>query len=149
MTMLRWEPLSRPSPVGRYIHRFFDDMFWANRTFSATNGGARTLALNIYEGADEVVVKAALPGVEPDDVQITVEDGRLAIRAKVPGDAGDEGGRWLRQELWSGEYARSVLLPPGLEHDRAQASYDHGVLTLRIPKAESARPKQIKISAKS
>ena len=75
--------------------------------------------------------------------------GAWLSRAKVPGDASDEGGRWLRHELWSGEYARSVTLPDGLEHDRAQASYDHGVLTLHIPKAESAKPKQIKISAKS
>ena len=148
-TLVRWEAVTRPRPFFRAFDRFFDDPFWPSPTVKSVNGGPRTPTLDMYEADEEVVVRTALPGVTPEDVQITIEDGYLEIRAQISSEVVDEKARWVRRELLSGDYGRKVALPTGLEHDRAEASYDHGILTLRIPKAESARPKQIKISAKS
>jgi HSP20 family protein len=105
----------------------------------------------MYETADEVVVKAELPGVKPSDAEITLERGRLTIRAKRAEDEGAEkkAVRWFYQDLWSGEYAATVALPDLIKEDGAKATYEHGILTLRIPKAEGAKPKQIKINANS
>ncbi len=143
----------RPSPFGELLSlrqamdRLLEDSYvrprggWGS---SVQEGGP--LALDISTTTDALVVEAALPGVRPDDVEITVEDGTLTIRATSANEReGSEGG-YLVQEIRRGEFSRSVSLPSGLEPDRAEATFENGVLTLRIPKAEQVKPRQIRIS---
>ena len=94
---------------------------------------------------DALLVEAALPGVKPEDVDITIENGTLAIRAETDAERSDTDGdsRWLVREISRGTFVRTVSLPNGLEADRAQATFENGVLSLRIPKAEQVKPKQI------
>jgi HSP20 family protein len=140
----------RPSPFGELMtlrqamDRLFDDTMY--RPFSGIAGtDYARLPLDVRTTADALLVEASLPGIKPDDVEITVENGTLTIKAEESGErASDEGG-WLVREISRGSMMRTVTLPSGLEADKAEATFEHGVLKLRIPKAEQVKPKQIRI----
>jgi len=146
MTIVR-----RPSRFGdvmtlrQAMDRLFDDDF---RPFGWAAGGASTpaLPLDVTTDADALTVEAALPGMKPDDVDITVENGTLTISGKTADERSSDEGSYLVQEIRRGSFSRSMTLPQGLEPDKASATFEHGVLTLRIPKAEQLKPRQIKIS---
>jgi HSP20 family protein len=146
MTIVR-----RPSPFGELMSlrsamdRLFEDSF-VRRPFGAGVEGGATLPRDVTRTADELVVEAALPGIKPDDVEITIEDGTLQIRGEYREEKKLGEGESLVQEIRRGTVARAVTLPTGLEPDKASATFENGVLTLRIPKAEATKPKQIRIS---
>jgi HSP20 family protein len=146
MTIVR-----RPSPFGELMSlrsamdRLFEDSF-VRRPFGAGFEPAAGLPLDVTRTDDALVVEAALPGIRPEDVDITVEDGTLTIRAESREERKEGEGETLVQEIRRGTVSRSVTLPTGLEPDKANATFEHGVLTLRIPKAESVKPRQIRIS---
>jgi HSP20 family protein len=146
MTLVR-----RPSPFGELLSlrqamdRLFEDSFVRPRGFGLATLDGGVLALDVTSTADALVVEAALPGVKPDEVDITVENGTLTIRGATASERRGGGG-YLVQEIRRGEFARSVALPSGLEPDKANATFENGVLTLRIPKAEQVKPRQIRIS---
>lgn len=144
----------RPSPFGELLSlrqamdRLFEDSFVRPRTaWNSALGEGVPLPLDISTSSDSLVVEAALAGTRPDDVEITVEDGTLTIRATNASERKEGEGDYLVQEIRRGELSRSISLPSGLEPDRAEASFDNGVLTLRIPKAEQVKPRQIRINA--
>jgi HSP20 family protein len=143
----------RPSPFSELVtlrqamDRLFDEPFFRPVTGAPGNDGGN-LALDVRTTKDALLVEAALPGVKPEDVDITIENGTLAIRAETNAERSDADGdsRWLVREISRGTFVRTVSLPNGLEADRAQATFENGVLSLRIPKAEQVKPKQIRIS---
>ncbi len=92
-------------------------------------------------------MKAALPGVKPDDVQITVHGDTLTIRGESKTDEEKKGEHWHLRERRYGTFQRSLTLATTVNSDKAQADFDLGVLTLTLPKAESAKPRQIKVGA--
>jgi HSP20 family protein len=147
MTIVR-----RPSPLGELVSlrqamdRLFEDSFVRSRPWGLNGEGASALPLDITSSADALVVEAALPGVPPEDVEITVEDGTLTIHAEARHERTDEDGQTLISEIRRGSLTRAVALPSGLEADKASATFEHGVLHLRIPKAEAVKPRQIRIS---
>lgn len=146
MTIVR-----RPSPFGELMSlrqamdRLFDDDFrplrWGNGAFDGP-----ALPLDVTTDADALTIEAALPGIKPEDVDITVENGTLTISGKTSEERTGEEGSYLVQEIRRGTFSRSVTLPNGLEPDKAQATFEHGLLKLRIPKAEQVKPRQIRIS---
>jgi len=144
MTIVR-----RPSPFSELVtlreamDRLFDDTVF--RPFAAYSGDLGRLPLDVRTTADALVVEAALPGIRPEDVEITVENGTLSIRAEDRSERTEEQGDWLVREISHGGLTRTVTLPTGLEADKAEATFEHGVLKLRIPKAESVKPHQIRI----
>jgi HSP20 family protein len=146
MTIVR-----RPSRFGdvmtlrQAMDRLFDDDF---RPFGWAAGSASTpaLPLDVTTDADALTVEAALPGMKPDDVDITVENGTLTISGRTADERSSDEGSYLVQEIRRGSFSRSMTLPQGLEPDKAEATFEHGVLTLRIPKAEQLKPRQIRIS---
>ena len=148
MTIVR-----RPSPFGELMSlrsamdRLFEDSY-VRRPGGAGFEPAAGLPLDITRTNDALVVEAALPGIRPEDVDITVEDGTLSIRAESRDERQhtEDQGESLVSEIRRGTVSRSVTLPTGLEPDKATATFEHGVLTLRIPKAESVKPRQIRIS---
>jgi HSP20 family protein len=147
MTLVR-----RPSPFGdllslrQAMDRLFEDSFVRPRGFGVATLDTGALALDVTSTADALVVEAALPGVKPDEVEITVENGTLTIRGTTASERRDGNGEYLVQEIRRGEFSRSVALPSGLEPDKASATFENGVLSLRIPKAEQLKPRQIRIS---
>lgn len=146
MTIVR-----RPSPFGEMMtlrqamDRLFDDDY---RPFRFLAGGydGPALPLDVTTDAEALTIEAALPGVKPEDVDITVENGTVTITGRTAKERKAEEGSYLLQEIRRGEFSRSVTLPNGLEPDQAEATFEHGVLRLRIPKAEQVKPRQIKIS---
>jgi HSP20 family protein len=149
MTLIR-----RTSPLGELVtlrqamDRLFEDSFVRPRVWGSWSEGA-SLAIDIRSTPDALIVEAALPGIEPDDVDITVEGGALTIAGEYRVEHDEGEGDYLVQELRRGSFSRTVTLPDGLEPDKATATFEHGVLTLRIPKAEEIKPRQIKISPTS
>ena len=146
MTIVR-----RRSPFGELMtlrqamDRMFDDESF--RPFSW--GGAfegPSLPLDVTTDADALTIEASLPGIKPEDVDITVENGTLTITGKTGEERKAEEGSYLIQEIRRGTFSRSVTLPNGLEPDKADATFENGVLRLRIPKAEQVKPRQIRIS---
>lgn len=142
-SMMPWEPSRDIVSLRDMMDRLFEDAFITPRGALTTRGSE--LALDMYETDDAVLVKTALPGVKPEDVDITITGDTLMIRGEVEQEDEDKEGNYLRRERRFGEFVRSVTLPSGLQVDRAEASFDNGVLTLRIPKSEEAKPKSIKV----
>ena len=146
MTIVR-----RPSPFGEMItlrqamDRLFDDDY---RPFRFLSGGmdGPGLPLDVTTDNDKLTIEAALPGVTPEDVDITIENGTVTISGKTAMERSGEEGSYLVQEIRRGSFSRSVTLPTGLEADKATASFENGVLRLEIPKAEQVKPRQIRIT---
>ena len=148
MTLVR-----RPSPTGDFLtlrqamDRLFEDSFFRT-PFVGMFDRDLSLALDIRSTPDALVVEAALPGVKPEDVDITVESRDAHDQRLVPlrAERGrDRGGDYLVRELRRGSFSRAVALPQGLEPDRAEATFEDGLLRLRIPRAEETKPRQIRI----
>lgn len=140
----------RPSPYSemltlRQAMGLDDDWFRPMRWLSGGVDGP-ALPLDVTTDADSLTIEAALPGIRPEDVDVTVENGTVTISGRTASERKAEEGSYLLQEIRRGTFSRSVTLPNGLEPDKAEATFENGVLSLRIPKAEQLKPRQIKIS---
>jgi len=151
MSMMR-----RPSPFGELLSlrqamdRLFEESFVRPRGSSGVGESSEyAIPLDIYTTGDALVLEAALPGVKPEDVEITVLGDTLTISGSSHSEERTEQGGYLYQEVRRGSFSRTVSLPADLKTDAAQASFDNGMLRLSIPKAEEARPRQIRISPTS
>jgi HSP20 family protein len=146
MTIVR-----RPSPFGEMItlrqamDRLFDDDYRPLRWLSGGPDGP-ALPLDVTTDANTLTIEAALPGIKPEDVDITVENGTVTISGKTASERTADEGAYVLQEIRRGNFSRSVTLPTGLEPDKAKATFEHGILRLEIPKAEQVKPRQIRIS---
>jgi len=110
-------------------------------------GGLTDFPLDVSETENEFVVKASLPGIKPDDVQITVHGDTLTIRGESKVEEEEKGVHWHTRERRSGVFQWSLSLSAPVDSDKAQAAFEHGVLTITLPKSEAAKPRQIKIGA--
>ena len=121
---------------------------WASDWTPGTGVGAP--AVDVSENNDAYVVRAALPGWKPENVDITFESGTLTLKGEVNEESqqNDENTRWHHREIRRNSFARTIALPAEVEADKARAEFENGVLTLTLPKAEVVKPKQIKITAK-
>lgn len=146
MTIVR-----RPSPFGELMtlrqamDRLFDDDIRPSRWLAGGFDGP-ALPLDVTTDTDRLTIEAALPGIRPEDVDITVENGTVTISGKTADERKAEEGSYVLQEIRRGSFSRTVSLPTGLEPDKATATFDNGILRLEIPKAEQVKPRQIKIS---
>jgi HSP20 family protein len=118
---------------------------WAN----ASNGTSRMpLPLDVYATENEVVVIASAPGLRAEDIEISINQGTITLSGKTPNVAQSEEAKhatWYLHELPHGSFSRSVTLPIEVDAANADATFDQGILRLRLPKAEKAKPKQIKV----
>ena len=147
----RFDPLGEMVSLRSAMDRLFEDSFVSPLTWrtlaGSGNGEGITPAIDVHETADDLVVTAALPGVKADDVEITITGQTLSLRGQLKADETVERDQYLYRERRYGSFSRSVQLPVRVEGDRAQASFTDGILTLRIPKAEEVKPRQIRIQA--
>lgn len=148
MTIIRRTPIYT-LPLRQAIDRLFEDSFVRPEGWFGEAHGAGVLPLDVLRTKDAVVVRAALPGVKPDDVEISIEGDTLTIHAAYEEEQRDTESDYLYQELRRGVLDRSITLPGDLQADAATASFEHGLLTLTIPKREEAKPRKIKISPQS
>jgi HSP20 family protein len=147
MTMIRrTNPFDELFTLRRAVDRLFDEDVIHPRTWRTIPLGAEP-ALDITTTTDELLVKASLPGWQPEDVEITLTGSTLTISGEMREEARREDASWILNEIRRASFSRTLELPEGLIGDRATATYEHGILTLHIPKAEEVKPKQIRITA--
>jgi HSP20 family protein len=148
MSIVRWEPFRDFMTLREAMDKLFEDSFVERRPreWAAAAGG--TLALDMYETEDAAVVKTSVPGVKPDDIDITISGNTLTISGETKAEEEVKEENYIRHERRYGSFSRSVMLPESLKADEAEASFEDGVLTLTIPKAPEAKPKVIKVTGK-
>jgi HSP20 family protein len=149
MTIIRRaNPFDELFTLRRAVDRLFDDDVFHPRTWRTVSLGAEP-ALDITTTPDELLVKASLPGWRPEDVELTLTGTTLTISGEMREEARRDDESWILNEIRRASFSRTLELPEGLVGDRASATYELGILTLRIPKAEEVKPKQIRITATS
>jgi HSP20 family protein len=146
-SLARWEPFNDLISLRDAMDRLFEESFIRSpKSLIPWKGGE--LDLDMYETDNEVVVKASIPGVKPEDIDITITGNNLSIKGETKEESEVKREDYLYQERRYGSFSRSVSLPEGLKTDAADANFDNGVLTLKIPKAEEIKPKTVKVTTK-
>lgn len=146
LSTLASEMMSLRSAMDRLLNESFAPS--TVRGTWASDVGQAALPLDVYATNDAVVVLAAVPGMNPDDLRITIDKNTLTLAGEIPNVAEAEdakGATWYLHELPYGSFERSLTLPMALDTSRAEATFENGMLRLTLPKAESEKPKQIKI----
>jgi HSP20 family protein len=143
MTIERWgDPFREVVSLRDAMNSLLQESFV--RPLAAATGHA-ALAVDVAETDNEFVVHASMPGIKPEDVQITVHGDTVTIRGEQKAQEEQKGKNWLVRERRLGVLQRSLGLTAPIDSNKANAKFEHGVLTLTLPKAEQAKPKQIKI----
>jgi len=130
------------------LRHAMDRLFSENFVQGQGGGMQRALPLDVYANENEIVVLAAIPGMDADAIQITIEKNVLTLSGSIPNVADAEDAKdasWYLHELPYGAFERTLTLPMELDSNRAEASIDNGMLRLVLPKAETAKPRQIKV----
>jgi HSP20 family protein len=135
-------------PFPRGLGRLFDEAF-QNWPFSDSRvlTSAWWPACDVFEDRDAVKIVAEIPGVRPEDVKLTLENNLLTIRGEKKQTAEERNERVHRYERSYGTFERSFALPGTVDPEKIQATYEHGILTVTLPKAEKARPREIPVKA--
>jgi HSP20 family protein len=146
-SITRWDPFAE---LRSSMDRLFDDGFtrpW--RTAPRALEYQAGFPVEVSETSDGIEVKALLPGIRLEEVDITVSNGVLTIKGEHREEKEDKKRDFYRREIRYGGFQRSLRLPNGVDADKANASYENGVLRLQLPKSEALRPKQIKVGGAS
>jgi HSP20 family protein len=148
--VIRWEPFQDTISLRQAMDRLVEDSFVRPFTREAGSDGGRAAALpiDLYETPDTLVVKARIPGVNPEDVEVNINGDNLTVKAELRSDALLDDAKnwtWYRHELYHGSIGRSVTLPTLIQSDKAEATFRNGELTLVLPKAEEVKPRSIRI----
>ena len=141
--LTRWDPFREMFALQKSMDRLFDRAVNNESAWAAPV--VWDLALDVAEDKDEFVVKASLPGMTPDDIEITFTDNVLTIKGEVKQDKDVKEEQYHLRERRYGSFTRSISLPNKVKSEAIQASYEAGVLTLKLPKTEEVKPKKITI----
>ena len=141
--MIRWNPFREMMSLRNEIDRLFDQSL--NVDWPLDERGLQELALDLSETDDAYVVKASVPGIAADELDISLTDNVLAIKGEFKREETTENKRYHLRERRYGTFERSVRFPMQVQADQVEAAYDAGVLTLTVPKAEEVRPRRIAI----
>ena len=143
MSMVRWEPFRELMGLRQAMDRLFEESFIRPSRIMSLFGEEAQPPIDMYQTTKEVVVKAALPGIKPEEVDITITGDTLSIKGETKSTEEVKREDYLYQEHRYGAFSRSIKLPADLKTDEAEATFENGVLTLTIPRSEEAKPKTI------
>ncbi|MDI7276515.1 MAG: Hsp20/alpha crystallin family protein [Anaerolineae bacterium] len=147
MSITRWEPFSELMSLRDAMDRLFEESFVRpGRLLGLPAAG--TVPVDMYQQDNNLIVKAAIPGVRPEDIDVSVVGSTLTIKGETKEEKEVKEENVIRRERRFGAFSRSVTLPSPVDPNKASASYEHGILTLTLPVAEEARPKEIKVQAR-
>ena len=141
----KWEPFRELTTMRKDMDRLFDQ-FFAMPTTSQLDWG--TPMVDMYQTENEVVVKATLPGLEPEELDIQITGDLLTLRGEIKQETVEENAKYHLREHRTRSFSRSLTLPAPVVADKSNAVMKNGVLTLTLPKAEEAKPKVITVKAK-
>jgi HSP20 family protein len=144
----RYDPFGRMMSLRQMMDHLMEDAFIMPGQGRASGQPGETFApaMNVYEEGDNLVVETEVPGMKPEDIDISIEHGLLTIRGQTRAEQERRGRNYIVREQRSGSFSRGVRLPETVDPDACQASYDNGVLRLVLSKSERARPRRIPIT---
>jgi HSP20 family protein len=147
MALARWTPMGNLQSFQDEMNRLFNQ-FFRGGTGEEAGGGVRTWTppVDLYETDDALILKAELPGVSKDDVSIEIHQNTLVLRGQRKHEAEVKEENYHRIERAYGTFQRSFMLPTLVDQEHVQATYHDGVLELRLPKSEAAKPKRVAIT---
>lgn len=146
MTMNGFRPVREFTTLRDAMDRLFEDSFVNPGSWHSLSGnGARYLPIDLYETPDAFVLRAHVPGVTPDALEVNYQQGILTLRATTPAPDVQESWRWYAREIGAGEVTRQISLPRQIDVEHVQAHFENGVLTLNLPKSDEAKPRRIAI----
>jgi HSP20 family protein len=148
MALIRWEPTRELASIQSEMNRLFNNFF---EPATGGNGGTGTFrrwtpAMDLVETDNAFVLKADLPGLSEEDVKIEVEDNVLSVSGERKASHEESKQGYYRVERSYGAFSRSLTLPEGVEADSINATFDRGVLEVRVPKPEERKPRKVEIS---
>ena len=143
-----WAPFTRLSTLRDEIDRLFDSPLSALSETTQPFLSGWLPAVDFFEDKDNFVVKAELPGMKKEEIEIALHDGVLSLSGERKADEKYESAQACRSERFLGRFQRTLALPTAVDADKVQATYKDGILTVTLPKAEEAKPKQIEVTAK-
>ena len=148
MTVARWDPFRDLVTLREAMDRLFEESYVrpGTRWTASSDEGRCALPIDVYATDEEVVIVAAVPGMDPKDVDITIEGDTLSIKGEIKGPLDNVD--YVIQERSYGKFSRNLRLNVPVEPDKAEATFEKGVLTLVIPKKEAIKPRTIKVTSK-
>lgn len=146
--LVRWSPARDMVSLREAMDRLFEESFLRPDLFGFGESPASALPLDMYETDSDVVVKAAVPGVKPEEIEVTVTGDLLTIKGEFKTEEKMEKRNYLRQERRYGSFCRQVGLPASVDSGKAKATFENGLLTLELPKVEEVKAKTVKVVAK-
>ncbi len=148
--LMRWNPFREMVSLRDAMDRLFEESFVRPLSGWLWQGnGMQTLALDVHETDENLVVEASLPGIRPDEVDVSVTANTLTIKGEIKHDEEQEKQmRYHVRERYYGPFQRTIILPSTVEASKADARFDNGVLRLVLPKIEEAKPKRIAVKAR-
>ena len=146
MAIFRWPGNLDPFASLRYVQRELENLM-GRGAFSGGQriGGGVYPPVNVLSGPDDMVVQCEMPGVRREDIDISITGETLEIKGVKPAGVDEEKVDYQRRERGTGQFSRTIVLPDKVDPDRVEARLDAGLLTIRLPKSEAARPKQIAV----
>lgn len=149
-TLTRWEPLRElatlRSSMDRLMDRFFEEPFELSMVWPRFDGDFRP-AMDLTENEEAYEIKAALPGIRPEDVEVSIADNVLTIKGESKEEKETEKANYHLREMHAGKFMRTITLPMTVKTDKVEATNENGVLMLRLPKAETVKPTRITVKA--
>jgi HSP20 family protein len=149
MALIRWEPARELATIQTEMNRLFNTFFEPGQSNANGQTGPRRWipAMDLVETGEDFVLRADLPGMSESDVNIELEDNVLTISGERKAEHEERKEGYYRVERASGAFSRTLTLPEGVDPERVRASFDKGVLEVRIPKPEQRKPRKVTISA--
>jgi len=139
-----WPSLDRWSNLRDDLNSLFESPFWSDTGRAGQLFSGWSPALDLYQNQDNVIALVELPGMRKEDIAISLHDGTLTIAGERKGQSAD-GEKAERTERYIGKFRRSITLPARVDANKVSATYRDGILTVTLPKAEEAKPKQIQV----
>lgn len=148
-SMMPWDPLRESMSLREAMNRLFEESFLRPGLLSSGERTAVEAPIDVYETKDNVVLKAAVPGIKPEELDVTITGDVLTIKGEYKSDEQNEEGRnYIHRERRYGSFTRQLTLPAAIDANNVNATFENGILTLELPKKEDVKPKSVKITAK-
>ena len=139
-----WSPTERWNNLRDELNSFFELPFWSSSARAGQLFTGWSPALDLYQSNDNLIAVVELPGMCKEDIEISLHDGTLTISGERKRESNDD--KAERSERYIGTFRRSIALPTRVDANKVNATYRDGILTVRLPKAEEVKPKQIQVS---
>jgi HSP20 family protein len=147
MKLVRWEPFRNLENLHEGITRLFEDTLQGRQYDGDFFSGIWIPAIDMYETENDIVIKAELPGITKEDIDIEVKDGILSLKGERKRDKEVKEENYHRVERYYGAFHRRFALPSHVDSDKVKAKFKDGLLEITLPKAEAAKPKKIEVES--